>query len=107
MRPVGDRSEVVESRALEEPPHQSLTGDCTEDHRRGPVGARDEVARQPCQRDDLEAGDGSDLSHEQVEDVRAGRRGPHDDRERRERPAALELGDALAERILELPGSGR
>ena len=46
-------------------------------------------------------------AHEEVADPRADGRGTDDDGERRERPPALELRHALAERVLELRESGR
>ena len=69
--------------------------------RRTAVGG-DEVGGQAPQRGDLEIGDGLQPPHQEILDARAHRGRPDHDGDARERPAALEAGDALYECAFEL-----
>ena len=63
--------------------------------RRDPTASRAKV-------ETVKVGDRSEAAHDQVADPRAHGRGADDDGERSQRVVALELGDALAERVFEL-----
>ena len=79
-----------------------LASQAAEDHRRRPSLGGDEIRGQPAQSGDGQVGDGSEAADEKIADARAHGRGADDDGERSQGVVALELGDALAERVFEL-----
>ena len=100
----GDRAEV---RKLLEPlfdqtSHEALASDPREHGGRRAVRTRHAVARHARERDDLHVGHRAELPDQQVRDPGADGAGADDDGDGRQRAAALELGDPLAERVFEL-----
>ena len=106
MRTLADRAEVRQSVPLALPPDQapqeSLAGHTREHSLRRTPRLRDQVTGQACQGHHRDVGHGPQPLHEQIADMRAHGRRPHDDGERRQRPAPAKLLYALAERVFEL-----
>ena len=105
MRPLADGAEVGEAPGAplcDEAPHETLAGEAREHRRRRPVPARDQIGRQAAEGDDLDVGDGAQAPHQEVADAGAHGARPDDHGDGRQRLAALELEDALDERVLEL-----
>ncbi len=104
MGPVEDRAEVAElgGQALDQAPHEPLARQTGEHDRRRPPLRRDQVHGQAPEGGDPEVGHGSEAPDDEVADAGAHRGRADDHGDGRERVAALELEDPLAERVLEL-----
>ncbi len=86
----------------DEAPQQALAGQAPEDDGRRAPCPRHQIAPQSLERHHGDVGDGPQPACQEVAGARTHRCRPDDDREGLERAAALELEDALCERVLEL-----